>query len=554
MGEELGIYSDLELDAARQLVRQLIRAVRSVRLYDAHHPTLASLHEQLRKRWEQATAGGPLSLRLSRESVLLEGEVVYQSTGAGDVLPTVLYEHGIVGFVLRRGIEADEARRFVGAIAAEVEKTPDYASLLWEADLRHVQVLLDSSDIGEEETADPAGFEKTMQSLGDAGDTPAGQDYPQEVREMEALAEAQRNSEVHSGPDLCALTPGERQRIASMLQGDTYLATVRHAGRVVHRIARDGVPAGEASALEQGLEAVISTIVAFGDVAGATELLDRAEKLRASSHTLEVRIGELTLQLLSEAQAVRAMLEVTDLQESLDPRACMEFLRRLGTGALPTVAQWLLETSHPSEIAQSLAIFGDDAVRALLPLYQRSPQEKRDRIAPALLRIGTSEALAALAADFSGIPEQARLQVLETIARIGGPELRPLVVSALRDPSERVRRAAISALRKTDAPLITPLLGEILADCDKTRGEEERLDLFEALARIGDAGVAKVLAAECTRGGLTLRLRGLNAVQQLCVRALRRMRAPDARSVVAELHRKAPRPVREALDDPLADL
>jgi hypothetical protein len=63
--------------------------------------------------------------------------------------------------------------------------------------------------------------------------------------------------------------------------------------------------------------------------------------------------------------------------------------------------------------------------------------------------------------------------------------------------------------------------------------------------------VARLLADHCIPRGFLLGFVRLTAVQQLCARALRRMRAPDARPIVEELRRRAPRAVREILDDPL---
>ena len=55
MSDRLGIYSELELTAAKDLVRELVRALRGVRLYQENHPTLEGMVTNLRKRWEAAT-------------------------------------------------------------------------------------------------------------------------------------------------------------------------------------------------------------------------------------------------------------------------------------------------------------------------------------------------------------------------------------------------------------------------------------------------------------------------------------------------------------------
>jgi len=175
MSDRLGIYSELELKAAKDLVRELVRALRGVRLYQEDHPTLQGMVTNLRKRWEAATAAGPLALRLSEGAVLLEDVVVYRGTSRSDVLPCQLYDHGVAGLILKRGLEPDEAKRLVRALAREPDSEgADYALLLWEADLNHIQVLLDADENDDEELESPEEFARQVATLGEEADPPAG--------------------------------------------------------------------------------------------------------------------------------------------------------------------------------------------------------------------------------------------------------------------------------------------------------------------------------------------------------------------------------------------
>ncbi len=102
MHTQVGIYSQLELSSAREVVRDLHRAIQGYRLYDGDHPTLRDVLLQLRKKWELATAGGPLSLRLTETQVLLDEEEVFKSNSRTDVLPNGLYDHGFGPNVVRQ--------------------------------------------------------------------------------------------------------------------------------------------------------------------------------------------------------------------------------------------------------------------------------------------------------------------------------------------------------------------------------------------------------------------------------------------------------------------
>jgi len=137
-------------------------------------------------------------------------------------------------------------------------------------------------------------------------------------------------------------------------------------------------------------------------------------------------------------------------------------------------------------------------------------------------------------------------------ARSSDAALRRVLLDARDDPTEAVRRAAIGAVKRQDAPRLAPFAKDILErGVLETRYRAEIEDFFEMLSRAGDASVARLLADHCLPRGFRLGFLRLSPVQQLCARALRRMRAPDARRVVDELRGRAPRAVREILDDPL---
>jgi hypothetical protein len=127
-----------------------------------------------------------------------------------------------------------------------------------------------------------------------------------------------------------------------------------------------------------------------------------------------------------------------------------------------------------------------------------------------------------------------------------------VLLHAFDDPSEAVRRAAVGAVKRQDAPRLASVATDMLdRGVLETRYRAEVEDFFEMLSRVGDASVARLLADRCVPRGFLMSLGRLSPVQQLCARALRRMRSPDTRPIVEDLRRRAPRAVREILDDPL---
>ena len=557
MAERLGIYSPEEVRAAQDLVREALRAVRTIRLYEVDHPNLAEVQVNLRKRWDAATMGGPLSLRLTDRRVMLDEETVLEGGSAADVLPTVLYEHGIVGLVLKRGLEPGEARRLLDVLALEPDPGTDYATLLWEADLKHVQVLVDSDEFDLDETPQtPAEFAEKLARIGDDRDPPVGEDYEEEREQLASGAMGTDAADPEGfEPDRFGITDVERQYLERLLKSQNYVDTVRHAARVVHAMARETLTPESAQVIETALGALLRAIVAAGDLPGALEIARRADAMRASEHPLAARAAELTLDMLRDPEHLWAFLLALDMHEQLDTLALSELLALLGPEAAPKVAEWMLAARHPDAVSRALRVFGEDATRQLVPLFNGTQGEERQRATAALLAQGTPDALLALAPEFDRLPEENRLELLNLVARNNEPGLREVVYRGLRDPAERIRRAAVGAVRRADAARLAALLPAYLEDnalADRPPRDVE--DFFEMLARVGDKEIAETLAEQCRSKGLLQSFKKPTPLQELCARALRRMRDRDARAVADELRRTAPRPIREILNDNLGDI
>jgi len=551
MGENLSIYSEVEVDAARDLVRELIRFIRSWRLYECDHPTLGELQIRLRQKWDNATAGGPLPLRLTDRKVFLEDEPLYRASGK-QVLPTGLYEHGVVGFVLRRGLEPTETRRLVSVLAAEPDPSVDYATLLWEAELTHVQVLLDFDEEDEPEQT-PKDFAEQVVKLGDPQDPGVGDDYDSEGRELAGAPSVKLPEQQDF--DRFALTTAEQAQIEQLLLGDRYDATVRQAARMIHSMAREQLTPEEAATLEKGIVALTGAVTHSGDLDAAIEIVARACRMSYSEHDLELRVGERTLETFRDPQSLWTFFRCLDKKENLDRRALGEFLAQLGESVAESVGEWLLETHYPKTVADAMRVLGDAGTTVLVQLYGANGARGRERIGPALLEIGTPEALMALAVEFARLPQETRIKLLHLIGRNEDETLRRVVLDALDDPTQPVRNAAVGVVRKTDAPMLAELLEDFFErGVFESRYRKETEDFFEMLARVGAGSVADVLAERCMPKRFRLGLSRMTPLQQLCVRSLRRMRSPEARPVVEELRSRAPNAVLEILDSPLGQI
>lgn len=557
LSDGAGIYTEDECRRARALVRDLIRVMRSQRLYESDHPTVTEMRAGLRRRWDEATAAGPLTLRLEARRVLLGDEVVYQASGPA-MVPGILYDHGIVGLVLREGIDPGEAQRFFDVLATEPGPAVDYASLFWEAELDHVQVLLDADedDRWNDPPTDPDTFAREVEQLGDVDDPVAVAEFETLRNELGSLAaEDSITAPSEGSQDRFRLGQDEFHFLQSMLERDTYQATLLHTARVIHNMARESLTTEDLQTVETALTAAVGAIVSDADLTSAVEVTNRARSLGESVRDVEQAVGEFTLALFRGPPTLWAFLHGLDRHPYVDARQLAEFLANLGPSSAEAVGEWLIETRHPEVVTQAMRVYGDAGAELLIPLYRRSDVEGADRLAPALLELGTREALAALCTRYGELPESIRLRLVNAVAGDEDPERRRIVHTALDDEKERIRRAAARALTRRDAPAVAPLLRDQFerGSFDERRPAEVKA-YFAVLAHIADAQIAHVFASQLVFEGFSLKRRKLSPLQEQCARALRKVRAPDARPILDDLRENCIAAVRQILDDPLGDL
>ncbi|MHC4452700.1 MAG: HEAT repeat domain-containing protein [Planctomycetota bacterium] len=547
MSDRLGIYSELELTAAKSLVRELVRALRGVRLYQENHPTLEGMVTSLRKRWEAATAAGPLALRLTESAVMLEDVIVYRGSSRSDVLPCQLYDHGVAGFILKRGLEPEEAKRLVHALPREPDSEgADYALLLWEADLTHLQVLLDADQHEEEALDSPEEFARQVVAIGEDSDPPA--DGKRWVRWIDTPTNA-------ADPELFRLTESEQASIDQLNDDSGYRDTLRHSLRVLHCMAYESLDPEEGMVVEHVTGLLVEHLCATGDLEGVTELLERSEAMRSDQGAIRCHFGEHTLATARENAVTTSLLDGLEKISYVAAGDLATALARLGYESALPFAQWLARTRHHEAAREAIQVLGHEAERVLVELYEASDAEKRSQLRPALIDLASHDSLAAVADEFDSLPEATRLQIVRLGDRSTTESIREAVARGLRDENARVRLAAIGAVRRVDAPAVARYLDEQLGnESFERRSPEELKQLFEMLGRVGDGAVATVLADLCRTKGLGARFKKPTTLQERCLAALRRMRSTEARAVVDVLYEQSPKSFRELLEDPFEGL
>lgn len=137
--------SDLPVDAIRQMLRELRRVTTVFRLYGADHPETRNAADVLDGLLEPLLGDvGRLDLDVDSEHLRVGDVTVYEDDSSSS-LAEALYMEGIQRLSLLPGVEPDEVLELIRLLSLNLN-LPGYEeetliSLLWQADLPHVQYL-----------------------------------------------------------------------------------------------------------------------------------------------------------------------------------------------------------------------------------------------------------------------------------------------------------------------------------------------------------------------------------------------------------------------------
>jgi hypothetical protein len=126
-------------------VRALVKASRSVILYDTANQTVHDFLEELRDRLEGFLAAhGALALTIRPYDILHNGEVIYHERERERSLALRLHRDGVRRITIEPDVTWDEVSQLIGILAVRFKgvrlQEEDIVTMLWKASLAHVNV------------------------------------------------------------------------------------------------------------------------------------------------------------------------------------------------------------------------------------------------------------------------------------------------------------------------------------------------------------------------------------------------------------------------------
>lgn len=360
--------------AASAWVNQLARTLKTCRLYDANNPTVLRFRDDLSSALRRVLEEhGAMTLRFTAEDVLCEGQSLYPARSRDDNLALAFYQDGIRALTLAPGADAREVEALLDGVlqvSGQAQGQDDLVTLLWEAQLRHIEVDYVPADgeVGggpiETETVEtvpwPTGgaFDEDAEEQREEGAAGGSRSDDWSVGE--------ETQEIEAGwEELEALAPTEVERFRREYEAEHAVGTVTATVAIARAYLTAGAGAEDREEMRHFLPRVLRQAVTHGRWLEARESLLLLRECGESGDALAAIAQEL-LQPISVSGAV----EKLDQQDPPAVRDFVAFARELGDPAVDWLNLVLAESQQRANrraLAEAIADLCRDNPERLAP-------------------------------------------------------------------------------------------------------------------------------------------------------------------------------------------
>jgi len=459
---------DPAVKAAGVWLHLFARTLKTCRLYDAANPAAIRFREELAQALRRLLAEhGPVTYRFSADDVTCEGQSLYPARSREDNLAFAFYRDGLRGLTLQPGASEPECSALVDAVLSVTGQNldgDDLVTLLWEANLRHVDIDYipaegDAGDGAAGAAEDKAGALLPWPTAGEAGDDKPASAPSTGPERSEDWSLGQLTEEVEATfEELDFMSGQEVARFKKEFEEERRVPPATAALAVAHACLNADSNEDDRREFARFLPRALRASIAGGAWADAQEALSLVRTCASPEWSDE-----------TFTQEVLQPVSITRVAESLDtqgPAAVAEFIglaNELGHATL----DWLTLTLSECQTRMSRQLLAEAiAVRA---------QEDPARLGPWL--------------------NDPRWYVVRNVVHIlgwvGGAGIVPMLAVAVRYPDPRVTGEVVNALQGVELRLARPVLIRALEGADR----KLFCQILQQLSGARDPAVARYVTA-----------------------------------------------------------
>ena len=538
--------SDPALKAIAAWIGQLARTLKTCRLYHPSNPTVIRFRAELFSALTRLTIDhGAVTYRFTADDVLYEEASLYPARSRDDNLALAFHRDGVRGITCDPAITQRELDALIDAVLAvsgQAHSEDDLVTLLWQANLQHVDV----------------DYVPAEGDVGAALAEEAGTLVPWPTPDPEndgAEAEVVSNDTATGDPTAA----GTGSRSDDWTTGDLSVEAEAGFEELASLAPQEVARFHEEFAAEHEVSLMTTALaVAHAYLDAGTNADDRTELARFVPRMLRLAIGEGSW--LEAREAVGLLRECSSDEWSVEAFT-QELFQPVSVGA----ATELLDRQRPEQVAEFVALareLGEQAVEWLhLVLGVSQHRGTRRILAEAIAGLcrDNPERIAPWLADPNWFVVRNSVQIL---GAIGGEAVVGLLGTAVRHPDRRVHYEVVGALGSVPPTSARPLLLQLLDQADtrlfcailhqlaferhtetavllvgflpspefEQRPEPERRAIYSALAAVGTDDILLELEAELAKGSWLAR--SADAHRQAIARVIARIGTPRARALL----------------------
>jgi len=457
--------------AASVWLHMFARTLKTCRLYDTGNPAAVRFREELARVLRQLlTEHGAVTYRFTADDVTCAGQSLYPARSRDDNLAFAFYRDGVRGITITPGAEPRECDALVDAVLGVTGQNldgDDLVTLLWEANLRHVDVDYIPAE-GEAGAADatPQPEEGALLPWPMAG----GGEQEKSVNEPSSGPErsedwslGQLTEEVEATfAELDFMSQQEVPRFMHEFEAERRVPPATAALAVTHACLNAGPTDDDRKEMARFLPRVLRAAIADGAWGDAREAVHLVRGC-GSDEWSDERFAQEVLQPVSITRAA-------EMLDSQGPAALSEFVA-LANELGPVAIDWLTLTLSECQTRMARQMVAEAiAVRA---------QEDPSRL--------------------STWVNDPRWYVVRNVVHIlgwvGGAGVVPLLQNAIKYPDPRVAAEVVTALQAVEPRLARPVLIRAL------EGADTKLfcQVLQQLSASRDPAVARYVTAFITQ-------------------------------------------------------
>lgn len=535
------------VDAAGELIQELLRVFRARRLYDEGHPKRREVEERAATRiGNLLDAHGTIELSVGEDALRVDGHVVHEIEASHDSMPHILFREGVREIVFYTGLTADELAVFLDDIAESTrgdDRDDGLVGRLWQESFRHLRYAF-VEDLRDEEWIPPPLEREEEEETGKV-----------ELAPEDRTAEDAQRLVSEFDVTLYFLDDEDMAKLQEELETENRRSLVHEAltclrELLIHPVRDDPEP-------------ILDVLVDMHERLLHEGAYTDVQKLHQlfipylESEVCDERGRETFARLREAALDERVLARLAHAVETgrVEERIAAGYYRAFGrddpfhllarAGDLkklfqhPAIASAFTELAREHHDAVTEVLSGDDPRAAAAVAYLAG-------------QIGDPRLLDGLAACLGSPDGELRREAIQALKQFGGGRALEIVSRAVDDPDPGVRLYALRHLVAYRYRPALPGIAELVeTDAWRDRSPTEQQLIFEAYGALGGEGVMHDLARRLERRkGL---LRRVDPEEMACALvALGAVGTPNAREFVEDVSdHKLPlvrRTAREVMD------